>query len=436
MNVNKHVKIVTISIIVIVALIALVILLPSNSNIKPGDSISINGEIAGVSYINTSYGYLPIITLKDHLGVFRNAGLLDNGIYSIQGWRDEALDIYGEFNREYNVGDSIDITLHFEEMQLNGVKFLWAKELGLYLELPSAISEALDNTAYLAGFYLKWISSDDEGHSSYEVFTTNNDQYSLNLFNVSLKKVSHDTKLQENTVFSTLLNNTLNLFASEYVSVAGMGKGTEKIDFMNSLNDGISQNGFIEFIDKNSNGLIDDHDVFNLSIPPTEDDTKLETYLLLIGIDDLGNFNNVAAGVKYLINWYDGIYEQLKEKELIAINYTSHQENGTLIDTTLRISRVNSKTDLSIDNFQIVMDYNNSYSYLSGDLTDGNIIKKNNINVDFIDSNKNGLLDVDDLFLINGLENNTSAILRITNNQANMVAYYPWIVGEGYSRDL
>ena len=213
-------------------------------------------------------------------------------------------------------------------------------------------------------------------------------------------------------------------------------KGTEKIDFMNSLNDGISQNGFIEFIDKNSNGLIDDHDVFNLSIPPTEDDTKLETYLLLIGIDDLGNFNNVAAGVKYLINWYDGIYEQLKEKELIAINYTSHQENGTLIDTTLRISRVNSKTDLSIDNFQIVMDYNNSYSYLSGDLTDGNIIKKNNINVDFIDSNKNGLLDVDDLFLINGLENNTSAILRITNNQANMVAYYPWMVGEGYSRDL
>jgi len=311
---------------------------------------------------------------------------------------------------------------------------LWAKELGLYLNLPSVISEALDYTANIAGFHLKWISSDDQGHSSYEAFTTNNDQYPLNLFNVSLKKVSNDTYLQENAVFSTLLNNALNLFSSEYIFVSGMGEGSEKIDFMSSLSDGVSQNGFIEFIDKNANGLIDDHDVFNFSIPPTEDDTKLETYLFLIGVDDHGDFNKVASGCKYLINWYDGIYEQLKEKELIAINYTSHQENGTLIDTTLRISRVNEKADLSIDNFQIVMYYN--YSHLSGYITDGNIIEENNINVDFVDSNKNDLLDVDDLFLFNGLENNTSVIFRITKNQGNMVAYYPWIVGEGYSMEI
>jgi len=430
---NKSIKIVTISIIIVIALIALIILFPSTSNLKPGDKIDIQGEIVGVNYINTSYGDLPIITLKDHINKFRNAGLLDNKIYSIEGWT-EALDIYGDFNKEYNIGDSIDITLHFEEMQLNGAKFLWAKELGFYLVLPSAINQALDSTANIAGFYLKWVSSDNEGHTSYEIFTTNNDQYPLNLFNVSLKQVSADVDLQENVVFSTLLNNTINFFATEYLFVSGMGAGIEKIDFMNSLNDGVSQNGFIEFIDKNANGLIDDYDVFNFSIPPTEDDTKLETYLFLIGVDDHGDFNKVASGCKYLINWYDGIYEQIIEKELIAINYTSHQENGTLIDTTLEVSRVNSKTDLSIDNFQIVMDYNNSY--LSGYLKDGNIIKEEHINVDFIDLNENELLDIGDLFLINGLENNTSAILRITNNQGNTVAYYPWIIGEGYSRDI
>lgn len=430
---DKSIKIVTISIIIVFALVALIILFPSTSNLNPGDSIDIRGEIAGINYINTSYGDLPIITLKDHSDKFRNAGLLDNKIYSIEGWT-EALNIYGDFNKEYNIGDSIDITLHFDEMQLHGAKFLWAKELGFYLELPSAITQALDYTANIAGFYLKWISSDNEGHTSYEIFTTNKDQYSLNLFNVSLKKISADTDLQENAVFSTLLNTTIDFFSKEYLFVSGMGAGIEKIDFMSSLNDGISQNGFIEFIDKNSNNLIDDHDVINLSIPPTEDDTKLETYLLLIGIDDNGDFNKFASGCKYLINWYDGIYEQIIEKELIAINYTLHQEHGTLIDTTLEVSRANSKTDLSIDNFQIFIDYNNSY--LSGDLKDGNIIKEEHINVDFIDLNKNELLDVGDLFLISGLENNTSAILRITNNQGNTIAYYPWIIGEGYSRDL
>jgi len=427
-------KIVAILIIIGIVLIALLFLLTQNSNLKSGDTINIQGEIGRVDYVNTSYGNLPIIVLKDHINKFREANFLDNKMYE-QGWTD-ALDIYGNFDQEYTLGNEIDITLHFEEMQLNDARFLWAKELGIYLKLPSAISEAIDSTSYIAGFYLKSISSDKDGHSSYEIFTTNQDQYPLNLFNVSLKKISHKTDLQENAVFSTLLNNTLNIIASEYMSVSGTGEGTEKIDFMNSLNDSISQNGFIEFIDKNSNGLIDDHDVFNLSIPPTEDENKLETYLLLIGIDDLGNFNNVAAGVKYIINWYDGIYEEIKEKELIAINYTSHQENGTLIDTILRISRVNSKADLSIDNFQINLQ-SEDYTYnFFGYLREGVIDEENNASISFIDSNKNGLLDIDDLFLIKGLKNSTSLRLMIRDYQANTIAHYPWITGEGYSRKI
>ena len=63
-------------------------------------------------------------------------------------------------------------------------------------------------------------------------------------------------------------------------------------------------------------------------------------------------------------------------------------------------------------------------------LLDGNIIKDEDINVDFIDSNTNSLLDVDDIFLINGLENNTEAGFRISDNQGSLVAYYEWIVGE------
>jgi len=421
-------KMITIPIlIIIILLVAVVILFPINSYLKPGDTIVIHGEISSVNYINTSYGDLPSITLKNHLLDFSNSGLLDIDTYKIQGWAD-ALNIYGDFNVKYNVDDSIDIPLHFEEIQLNGGKFLWAKELGIYLELPSAISKALDSTAYVAGFYLKWISSDDKGHSSFEVITTNNDQYSLNLFNVTLKKASYDDDIKENVAFSTLLNNTLNFYSNEYLSVSGMGVGLETIDYMSSLNESVSQNGFVEFIDKNSNNLIDDYDVINLSIPPTEDDTKIDTYLLLIGIDDLGNFNDIASGIKYLINWYQGIYEQIIEKELIALNYTSHQENGTLIDTTLKVSRVNTKADLSIDKFQINLDSNNVY--LGGGLTDGNIIKDEDINVDFIDSNTNSLLDVDDIFLINGLENNTEAGFRISDNQGSLVAYYEWIVGE------
>lgn len=280
----------------------------------------------------------------------------------------------------------------------------------------SDLSKAIDSTSYLAGFYLKLISSDDKGNSSFEVFTQNEDKYPLNMLNVSLKK-----------------ENASEDFSSEYMSVTS--GGGKKIDYMNSLDEGASQNGYIKFIDKNSNNLLDDLDVFNLSIPPTEDDAKLETYLLLIGVDDLSSLNNIAAGVKYLINRHDGIYEQLAEEELIALKYVSHEENGTLIDTTLKVSRANSKADLSIENCDIFLeeryDYQSEYLMLHGQLSAGTFINKDNISVSFIDSNKDGLLDVDDLFLIKGLENKTSIEIAIIKN-SKMIVVYRWIVGYGH----
>jgi hypothetical protein len=293
------------------------------------------------------------------------------------------------------------------------------------LTILSAIEEAIDSTSNIAGIYLKFISSDSEGHSSFEVFTLNEDKYPLNMFNASLKI----SLRQENT------STDLSTLSSEYISVTG--GGGEMIDYINSLDEVVSQNGYIRFIDKNSNSLIDDHDIFNLSIPPTKDDNRLETYLFLIGTDNIV-LNNIAiaAGVKYLINWYNGIYEQQTEKELIALNYVSHEENGTLIDTTtLKVTRANSKADLSIRNYSVMLEknYNDQWKdlHINEKLSAGTFIKKDNISVSFIDSNENGLLDVDDLFLIKGLENKTSIVIALLNNNC-MVTFYQWIVGYGH----
>lgn len=301
--------------IIIVILIVLLVLNtsePSESQyllIKSGDTLEIEGPITSIEPINTSYGLLKFINLN--FDTYKEKKLLDDEFFNTMGYN-EALKIIDFSGTEYAVGDNYSTTLHFEDFRLSDARCLWVKEFGVYLTLLTALQDALDATSYAMGIGLVMNSTINDGSMRYEVLTQDNNTYALDMFNVTLLKFSikiPDDFYEENILFSEAFNKTVGLMASHYVLVSG-GAG-ETIDFMNSLEDGVSQNETIEFVDVNSNGLLDDYDVFNVNISPTFDETVIDTYLLNIGDGLISWSESDVSGFKYIINWYDGAIEFL-----------------------------------------------------------------------------------------------------------------------------
>ena len=82
----------------------------------------------------------------------------------------------------------------------------------------------------------------------------------------------------------------LNAALRAIVKTADNDSDMEVIDSMASLENRISQNGFIEYVDQNSNNLLDDYDIFNVYIPPTATKYTLDSYLLVFGNGDISSF--------------------------------------------------------------------------------------------------------------------------------------------------
>jgi len=393
----------------------------ANRHFEPGNTVDVEGTISSVETIDTNYGNFTVVKLDQ----YSDFGLS----HDTYPGHSEAFKIRVDSDEEYNVGDKIQKTLHFEDHKFNDNCFLSAKEFILWQDMPTAIANAIDATSYIAGFILIHKTL-ETNYSLYEVFTLNEDSYPLSILNVTLLKGKKVMDVDNSGVLSETVKNTIEMFANEYVYVSGGGYDeTQTIDFMQSLEDGVSQEGLIEFIDNNSNNLLDDHDIFKINIPATDDETVFESYLLTVGTKGLGGLDNIAAGVKYIINWHKGPFEHEVSTELLSLSYLSEEENGSLIDTTFEVSRVNPVMELNYSNYQVNLDG----SYISGThLSEGNKSIKDNISVEFIDSNKNELLDVGDILKIKGLENKSYVTLNIYGEQTNIVVRYPWIVGYGH----
>ncbi len=402
----------------------------ANRHFESGDSVELTGTITGIEKINTSYG--PMTLLKLDKPIPYRWGIPSDDYFLCY--------LIGNNSKEYEIDDQIHVTLHFEEYQFNGNKIVTAKELYSPLFLPTSIATALDAFSFFAGFELIFHSVDENGNVMYEIFTPNGDQYFLDIFNVSLLK---GEEYSDDAVYDHVTEK--NFFQKEYVSVTSCYQDNERIDFMDSLENGVSQNALIRYTDLNSNGLLDDHDLFTVNITPTADEYKIDSYLLLIGTEDL-SLENIASGVKYIFNWYKGAFEQLEPRYIfseeytksVALTYVSHDENGNFVDTTVKISRVRLDGGHPYTQYYFLLTvndtiyYHNQYNHYQ--LSEGSISIDENISVEYIDADNNTLLDVDDLFIIRGLKNQSYVKLILFDDETygDMIAKLNWIVGHGY----
>lgn len=389
----------------------------ASRHFEPGDVVDLVGNIAEIEEFNTNYGLFYQITLE---GIDLLPFMLDT-------------------NKEYCVGDEIQITLHFEEIQFKGNKFLAAKEFPQHIIFPNMLRSAVDAISFTYGIYLKQTSTDGKGNTQYEVFTCDEEGYPLDLFNVNLGK--NEVEFNASNYLNDLWEDSdpdfikplVSYIRTEYVFVSGwigsVGEDGKAVDFMEPLEDGVSGNGSIEFIDMNTNGLIDDHDIFNVYIPPTPDENTFDTYFLTIGCG-----YDFAGGYKYILNWYNGTFEGYSEtddkRNLLALSYVSDEINGSLVDTTLRVSRniIGEPQPYNDYNFSLT----SGWGYIEYPISEGVTTLDDGVSVEYIDSNKNTLLDVDDLFIIRGLENQTSVELSIHSvSTYALVVHYDFIVGYG-----
>jgi hypothetical protein len=169
--------------------------------------------------------------------------------------------------------------------------------------------------------------------------------------------------------------------------------------------------------------------------------------MLLIGAEDMGTIH-IAGGVKYIINWYKGVFEHIEPRNIfydldytkpVSLSYVSHKENETFIDTTIKIAQTRLKGGhpytqyyfiLTIDDTEYFHDQNNCHH-----LSLGTIPIKENISIQYKDKNKNGLLDVGDVFIIKGVENQSYARLTLycdDEKYGNELVRLNWMTGHGY----
>jgi hypothetical protein len=381
----------------------------ANREFNPGDTIDVAGTITNIEKYNTTYGPLTLLTLDDYENV------------------SEIYKLVADSEKDYGIGDYYQTTLHFEEYEYNGDRIVTAKELYYTYLMPVAIAIMLEQVSFASGFQLVQVSTDGNGMAEYEVFTRNGDKFPLDMFNVSMEKWVGSLKM-------TYTHKTsLNLFANEYFFLSGGCRGCEKVDSMESLEDYTSENESIEYVDVNHNNLLDDNDVFRVNIPPTLDEYTINSYYLTVGGD--WEEPNIAAGVKYLINWHKGFYEWY-EIDNIGLSYVSEEKNGTLVDTTLEVSKIEREISLPFDqyNFSLHYDYTGDLPHYepSKEVVEGIITINESISVEYDDANKNAKLDVEDRFIIRGLKNQTTALLILLDPTSSRVAEIEWIAGYGH----
>ena len=264
---------------------------------KAGDTVEMVDRIAKIEMENTTYGKVVYAYVDEPHPV-------------------DAYCFYLNPAKEYHVGDEIHLKLHFMEFHFNNGKLVVPREMyGALMLLPTSIQKVIDATSNLSGFELVpiiWNRTSIE----YEISYSKNVTYPIGQFNATLIKNYFD----EETAKVTYTHQTYPiLYAKEYLDI-GLISGSptsnlndsmvKKVDYMPSLRDSVSKNGTMRFIDFNSNGVLDDGDRFIVSIPPTADERVIQTYFLVIeGPEDADG--REIMGNKYLINWYDGIYEPI-----------------------------------------------------------------------------------------------------------------------------
>jgi hypothetical protein len=333
---------------------------------KDGDTVVVSGTITDILEVNTTYGSNKVFMLDgskaDYFKV--NKGIIVDG------------------RSNYHKGDQFTTTIHFRQYRYNNDTVVGAEELFAPLPWASLEQGRVIAAVSVVGAGLFLVPAMKGTNTEYTVYSSiarPDGGYPLDSFNLSLRKGSH---------FGIEDAHEL----ADYYMVFG------EFDRMDVL--GIpSANGLVEFQDNGNRGKLDDGDKIILHLPFTKDKKTFASYLLDVRGMDMCIFNHlVVMGNR-------GILEYSMDKPNFLLEMESYQPSGTGGESIIRIARSLNNLSIPAENYHYhwrVFNFSTGQDYrtfepplkMTGGVMDEPSIRYNDVNHD-------GILDVEDVFIIN-----------------------------------
>jgi len=261
-------------------------------SVPVGGAWDLEGEITGISFLNTSYG--PATGLE-----------LDGNKTCQHG------SVLGEPGRTYRIGDWYRTTLHFMDFELNGQRGVWAPELLCPFPWTSAGAvSAIDALSDAYGTSLEVRGSNGDGWYSYAI-TDSNSTAAPQSLSVVLRAglpFGLDPRTGE-PFFPDSASEWIVLAGAEYTASQGLYGSHPELDRLSSLADAASVNGGIRFVDASDAGTFGSGDRIELRLDSTDGEGHYQTYFLVV-FDPVAPAQPVA--VKYILQGPDGPYEWLR----------------------------------------------------------------------------------------------------------------------------
>lgn len=364
-----------------------------------GKTVYVSGKVTGFDVNYTTLGPLTIIELDD----FSMMHLVE--------WKEPT----------FKLGDVISMKVHFEWSRYNDDIRVFSRQLDFPWFNPAfSVPVVMAAVSYYEGMSL-WPKNDPSSDDAIlEIILPRREGFPLELFNVTLKK-------------------GVTSWADEYIDVISGYKGNPQLDYMKSLEDGVGENGTIEFTDANENGLLDDHDYFRLNLTRPVEDSAFLTYLLDINDAHTGGYG-VLKGGHFIVMTNKGVFWAFGDSYgdpdypngLLMLR--SEVDTDGTVSAEIVISEVSGadvelrEAGCSLSHEEQVVDWD--------DLEEGNIDAKSNHSATFHDADQNGLVSEGDFFVLSGLLNLTDYRFSVRMSRGGFMSFH-WTTGLGvFSGDL
>ncbi|HHO57102.1 MAG TPA: hypothetical protein ENJ70_00955 [Thermoplasmatales archaeon] len=384
--------------------------------LESGDCIEVEGRISNVTYINTSYGKIPLLQLPSFTDVLKSKGMWSPDIYKWGGMNagNIIFDIMGKIDGEYHVGDDFNITLHFQKISFDGIELYWFKEIPLHVVLLLSIQNVLEYSIN-SHYNLFLVEKERDADSiSYEIAFGSKRVFDINSVNISIRKFEMNKSYNDGITFPEAFEKIMTSLATIYVAISGLEYS--HLPLVDSFHDGVSDKNLIEIVDANRNALLDSGDILKVKIPPTANDTIMESYFITLDAPQI----NQTILLKIFLNWYHGPIE-ITDKIALVAEKIKQEEKNDFMNISIEIGPTLPPAGIPYDELRIETDVNHS-SHKSANIPENlSSVVLNNISIKFIDANNNSLLDTRDLIEANGIPRGNPVTIYLVHRKENTV---------------
>ncbi|TET90892.1 MAG: hypothetical protein E3J35_04445 [Methanomassiliicoccales archaeon] len=364
-----------------------------------GRTVVVSGEVTHVIFFSTSLGPLTVFDLDDY------------GQIPLVEWKEPTVAI----------GDLISRQVRFLRGTYNEESVISSPQLFFPVVGNALVAYVGMSSSCIRGICLAErddLFSDD---TIIEVFLRDHEGFPLRLFNASLRK------------------GVISGWDDYMDAVDGFPENPE-LDYLDSLEDSVGPQGRLVFVDSNSNGLLDDRDIFRVNLSRPSGDVSVLTYLLQINGSPRKGMG-ILRGASYIVMTSKGVFRIFSAPESESFPFWEGRirilsETYTLpgVSTEIVVSDIWG-WQVSIQEGGCAMWYH-SFSLECSELADGEVASSNGISITFLDTNQDGYLNEDDMFVLAGLTNHTNFSFAVAVHNGSWIVV-SWISGVGvYSGTL